>query len=194
MKGTFRIRSTGFAGNAKVSIIATFKRASFLDYVYFTQLETSDPVTYGYPNPSPKLEGAYAQCTLTREQGRYLQAIPNSNPAKLLRRDLLRRQDAINGPMHTNDAFAICESPTLGRNSLDPIEVSATAPGWFSSKNSHPAPAASSSNPDFKGTYTTKSPVLTPPATNGELKNIAEPAFRFNGQVRICLSGTLDRR
>ena len=47
MKGTFRIRSTGFAGKAKASIIATFKPASFLDYVYFTQLETSDPVTYG---------------------------------------------------------------------------------------------------------------------------------------------------
>ena len=47
LKGTFRIRSTGFAGDSKVSIIATFKPASFLDYVYFTQRETSDPVTYG---------------------------------------------------------------------------------------------------------------------------------------------------
>lgn len=41
MKGTFRIRSTGFAGNVSVPITATFKPASFLDYVYFTQLETS---------------------------------------------------------------------------------------------------------------------------------------------------------
>ena len=47
LKGTFRIRSTGFAGDAKESIVATFKPASFLDYVYFTQRETSDPVTYG---------------------------------------------------------------------------------------------------------------------------------------------------
>ena len=47
MAGSFRIRSTGYSGDADMSIVATFKRASFLDYVYFTQLETSDPVTYG---------------------------------------------------------------------------------------------------------------------------------------------------
>ncbi len=43
MAGSFRIRSTGFSGKTKVSIVATFKPASFLDYMYFTQLETSDP-------------------------------------------------------------------------------------------------------------------------------------------------------
>ena len=47
LKGTFRIRSTGFAGTAQRKIVATFKPASFLDYVYFTQRETSDPRTYG---------------------------------------------------------------------------------------------------------------------------------------------------
>ena len=41
--GSFRIRSTGFAGNTKQSLVATFKRASLLDYIYFTQLETSRP-------------------------------------------------------------------------------------------------------------------------------------------------------
>ena len=49
--GSFRIRSTGFVGDTKASIVATFKRASLLDYIYFTQLETSDPVTYGYSEP-----------------------------------------------------------------------------------------------------------------------------------------------
>ena len=38
LKGTFRIRSNGFDGGAKASIVTTFKPASFLDYVYFTQL------------------------------------------------------------------------------------------------------------------------------------------------------------
>ena len=47
MAGSFRIRSTGYSGNTKVSLVATYKRASFLDYMYFTQLETSDPVVYG---------------------------------------------------------------------------------------------------------------------------------------------------
>ena len=67
-KGTFRIRSTGYSGTSKVSITATFKPASFLDYVYFTQLETSDPVTYGSKS---LIEGAYKQCAKTIASGRY---------------------------------------------------------------------------------------------------------------------------
>ena len=47
MAGSFRIRSTGFSGNAEVSVVASYRRASFLDYIYFTQRETSDPVVYG---------------------------------------------------------------------------------------------------------------------------------------------------
>ena len=86
--GTFRIRSTGYAGATanchpvvvsgvceKQSIIATYKRASFLDYLYFTQLETSDPVTYGDPNTSAgqqAITGAYqAVLEVPRREGRY---------------------------------------------------------------------------------------------------------------------------
>ena len=60
MAGSFRIRSTGFAGKAKVSIVATFKPPSFLDYVYFTQLETSTRSPTDSPTPRPQLTGAYA--------------------------------------------------------------------------------------------------------------------------------------
>jgi Tfp pilus assembly protein PilX len=46
--GTFRIRSTGQAGTSgpRRSIVATFRRASFLNYIYFTDLETQDPALY----------------------------------------------------------------------------------------------------------------------------------------------------
>jgi Tfp pilus assembly protein PilX len=46
--GTFRIRSTGqaTAGGPRRSIVATFRRASFLNYIYFTDLETQDPALY----------------------------------------------------------------------------------------------------------------------------------------------------
>ena len=44
--GTFRIRSTGKSRGVKRSIVATFRRTSFLDYLYFTDFETSDPLTY----------------------------------------------------------------------------------------------------------------------------------------------------
>lgn len=44
--GTFRIRATGRAranGGPRRSLIATFRRKGFLDYIYYTDLETSDP-------------------------------------------------------------------------------------------------------------------------------------------------------
>jgi hypothetical protein len=46
MSGTFSIKATGFANSVRRSVVATFRRRSFLDYLYFTDLETSDPVWY----------------------------------------------------------------------------------------------------------------------------------------------------
>jgi Tfp pilus assembly protein PilX len=45
--GTFRIRATGkVTSGKKRSIVSTFRRSSFLNYVYFTDLETQDPALY----------------------------------------------------------------------------------------------------------------------------------------------------
>jgi type II secretory pathway pseudopilin PulG len=178
MTGSFRIRSTGFSANTKVSVVATFKKASFLDYMYFTQLETSDPVTYGN---EATVKGAYEQCTLTWQQGRYNNPIPNSG-GQFCNKISFITGDVINGPLHTNDGLAICGTPTFGRTAADMVEVSATKPGWFST--------CSGSNPNFTGTYITSAAVLTPPPTNSKLSTIAQPAFKYTGQVRICLSGS----
>ena len=79
--GTFRIRSTGFSGSEKaVDRRAPTSRRRFLDYVYFTQYETSDPVTYGFANPSPELTAAYNQCTKFRRDGRH-DAPGRTNPS-----------------------------------------------------------------------------------------------------------------
>ena len=120
LKGTFRIRSTGFSGQPHVSIVATFKPASFLDYVYFTQRETSDPVTYGFTNTRSK----QARKTVRQDdQGRPLPEL-KSTSNKYCDMISFVTGDIIKGPMHTNDAFAICNSPTLGGSAADPVEVS----------------------------------------------------------------------
>ncbi|MGH2885274.1 MAG: hypothetical protein ACRDPA_21655, partial [Solirubrobacteraceae bacterium] len=49
--GTIRIRSTGYAGTVKRTVVANLREQSFLDYEYFTEYETSDPllqVAYAY--------------------------------------------------------------------------------------------------------------------------------------------------
>ena len=105
LKGTFRIRSTGFDRGAEAKLVATFKPASFLDYVYFTQYETSDPVTYG-----KELEAAATtQCEKTIAEKRYEKEIATGKG----KCDVIsfKSEDEINGPMHTNDAFAISAPP-----------------------------------------------------------------------------------
>jgi len=191
LPGSFRIRSNGFAGQAKASIVATFKPPSFLDYVYFTQRETLDPVSYGFPNPSTELTNAYAQCSLKWQQGRYdkpIREIEDPDTKEIEKEYCFKISfatgDAIKGPVHTNDAMAINGTPTLGRSSQDMIEVGAELPGWY------PITNTTVDKPNFVGTFVTKAPELVPPASNSQLAVIAQPAFRYTGQVRICLSGT----
>jgi type II secretory pathway pseudopilin PulG len=185
LRGTFRIRSNGYAGPSHATIVATFKPASFLDYVYFTQRETSDPTTYG---ESSLVEAAEAQCSKTMAEGRYGSEIAYRKGYC----DVIHfiTGDFINGPMHTNDAFVICGSPTLGGSAADPVEVSGPPRGWFSDwEVPHNGSSCSGSEKNFRGTFTANSSILTPPPSNGELSTIAQSQFRYKGQVRICLSG-----
>ncbi len=190
MKGTFRVRSTGFAGKARSSITATFKPASFLDYVYFTQLETSDPVTYGNEKT---IKGAEIQCAKTILAGRNKETIPESSPTQYCRTISFvsnsTTRDEIKGPLHTNDAVVVCGKPIFGRTASDAIEVSSPPKGWYKTTETPGGNCSFTTEPQFVGTFRTNSAVLIPPATNTQLATIAEPQFRFEKQVRICLSG-----
>ena len=44
--GSFRIRATGESRGVRRTIVSTYRRTSFLDYLYFTDLEMSDPLSF----------------------------------------------------------------------------------------------------------------------------------------------------
>jgi len=179
--GTFRIRSTGYEGSAKRSIVATFKQSSFLDYVYFTQLETSDPVTYGFANPSTALTGAYSQCTKFRRDGRELVNIPGTS--QKCDQIVFVSGDNIKGPVHTNDDFAICSNPTFGRSAADSTEVSAPPTGWLAGNSC-------TASPNFVGPLVPNSPILLPkPIETSNLQTLAGPSYTYTGQTQIDLNG-----
>ncbi len=196
MTGSFRIRSTGYVEEQKASIVATFKRPSFLDYVYFTQRETLDPVTFGYEEGSAAYMGAKEQCGLTYEQGRYDDPIPGSEHKQWNARSerfetvsdycaviSFKTNDKIEGPLHTNDAIAICGSPTFGREASDVIEMGAKSPGWFDG-------CGGGNSPNFVGTRIAPANVLESPESNSKLKTIAEAeGLLLTGQVYMCLNG-----
>jgi len=108
-KGTFRIRSTGRANGVKRSIVATFRRPSFLDYIYFTDYEDLDPkMATG--------TGASSACEAYRPSRTGCTEISFGNGDKIL------------GPFHTNDSIRINGTVTLGNSAADSIEIALDKP------------------------------------------------------------------
>lgn len=193
--GTFRIRATGYSGEVQQRIVATFKRKSFLDYIYFTQLETSDPLTYGYTGAA--LAGATSQCSKTAVEGRYSAPIPgtlidlngdgdttDSGERDYCNYIYFNNGERINGPLHTNDFLLTCGTPVFGRTFADKIEIGAPDPGYYRDTSS-----GCPGEPSFLGERKAGAGTLTPPATNGALANVSGVAKYF-GTTDITLSGT----
>jgi len=166
--GTFRIRATGQAGSVTRSIVTTLRRQNFLDYIYFTDLETRDPAQY--PNPT---DAAWAaeNCAGPRA----------SRPGNCVNIQFAA-DDEINGPFHTNDDILTCGGTTFGRTKDDHIEVSGPA-GW---KN----PSGCSGTPDFKGSWMPGANPLNVPPSNAGLASIAEPQYTYTGKTTIHLNNT----
>ncbi len=91
--------------------------------------------------------------------------------------------DAIEGPLHTNDTLSICGNPRFGRTAQDMIEIG-RKPRPAGTRTAAPEAAPSSPAPESP-----RPRCCVPPESNSKLSTIALPAFRYTGQVRICLSG-----
>jgi hypothetical protein len=168
--GAFKIRSTGLYRGVKRTIVGTFRRVGFLNFLYFTDFETMDPVTYGS-------NSAWAQTNCAVYY--YVTARPSgcNDPAFI-------SSDTINGPLHTNDEMLTCGSPTFGQKSTDRIESSSTQP------TSHPGyrqDTSCSGNPNFVGIFKAPAPTLTLPPSNQQLQDEADSAYVFTGTTHIVL-------
>ena len=201
--GTFRIRATGHSRNAKRSIVATFKRKNFLDYLYFTDYETSDPTWYTvntnghatHSGTAPTWTGpdfvtwGSQKCPVYWRAGRgslaYTGEIFQNNSWQSFSAACTEIQfapnDKIKGPFHTNDEILVCGTPTFGRNAQDRVEVS--GPGWRGNGG------CSGNNPNFVGTWTPNAPLLTLPPTDNTLSTVAASSYRFTGRTTIVLNG-----
>jgi type II secretory pathway pseudopilin PulG len=151
--GTFKIRATGedLEDGVKRSIIASFKRKSFLDYLYFTDKETRAGGLYGMNAAGVSEEAgtgrdivtwARAECDRywgddsslgNRHVPRYIGTFtpPGGGVAQALdytcNEGEFKAGDEIKGPLHTNDEILIeCTGtpPRFGRTPQDAIETS----------------------------------------------------------------------
>ncbi|HXP38358.1 MAG TPA: hypothetical protein VN817_11390 [Solirubrobacteraceae bacterium] len=172
-KGTFRILVTGVAGptsgstasRVKRSIVATFAHPGFTKYVYESNYEVEDPSTF---EPEPTVCEHYHQYLVTNK-------LTNTCPPIQF-----APTDKVNGPMHTNDAAAVCSTsssaPTFGRNSEDPIEMN----------GGHYAASGCGNSPNIVGKYTESAGSLLPPETDAELLETA--GLKFSGRTELTLA------
>jgi Tfp pilus assembly protein PilX len=172
--GTFRIRSTGESRGVRRSIVATFRRSSFLDYLYFTDYETSDPLTY---TNSTDRTNAASQCVKYR-----------AARAAWCRNITFSTHDNIKGPLHTNDDLLTCGSPDFGVDKNDAIEISGPASdGWTQGSGS----ACDDGSPNFNGTVRWPAPSLAVPTSNQKLKTFAlANGYVFYGKTTITFNST----
>jgi hypothetical protein len=172
--GTFRIRSTGQSRGVRRSVVAMFRRASFLDYLYFTDFETSDPLTY--TNATDRTNAA-TQCMRYR-----------SARAAFCNDITFPDFDRIRGPLHTNDDLLTCGSPDFGRDRNDAIEISGPQTnGWQAGAGA----GCSAGTPDFFGTKRHPAPMLAVPTSNNKLKTFAAAGGKvYYGQTTIDFLAT----
>ena len=180
MKGTFRVRATGFSGNAQV--------------VGHRDLQAGELPRLRLLHPARDLRPGHLRRRGTIE-GRRRTAVHEDDLRRPLRHATEERSgqistraeshpnavcaycdvisfvggDNIKGPMHTNDAFVDLRKPDPRprRERPDRGQLPGTKPAGSRPGNSPlRTTGCSGSNPNFKGTFQINSPALIPPETN----------------------------
>lgn len=180
--GAFRIRSTGMSRGVKRSIVTTLRRTSFLDYLYFTDYEASDPNSFASTEDQNRARQYCVQYRAIRNQNEWCRENVNIT---------FPRWDAIRGPLHTNDDLLTCGSPDFGRpGEEDVIEIHGPAPGGFTRSTD----SGCSGSPDFYGPVRQPAEHLPVPSSNAALRDATAAEYRFRGKTEITFDGTSSMR
>lgn len=166
--GTIKIRSTGKAGKIYRSIVAEFRRDSFLDFLYFTDRETFSPEAYADEDDQETAADPDDGCDKPRNDRTNQDG---GNPCAKIR---FISDDMNNGPFHTNDDILACGNYKLGRNPADKIEI--VGPNRWQHPDSSPDDVCNAGEPDVNGTLVWPATYLPMPTTNLNVKNKADPS------------------
>ena len=166
--GVITLHALGRVQNDVRSVRVALRQQSFLDFLYFTDYETNDPVTYGDAS-----DVAWAETNCRRH--RY------DNPTRPSGcRDITWISgDVVNGPFHTNDRW-----------------VTSGAPSWLAATSgSSPSPlyTSSSGTPTYAVAPFYQPPLQLPP-TNSAIRvqadyTVGNTGCLFTGPTQIVLTG-----
>jgi Tfp pilus assembly protein PilX len=183
--GTFRIESTGYSGGEKRTLVATFRNANFVSYVWYTKYETGDPTIHG-PVPEGKPSTWWTEC------GQFYGIRPSHCSVPYNFDNYFGAGESVNGPMHTEDHVGVCGEPTkqpiFGRNEYDRIEFGHS----FGGDEGYSNEGCGIAKPLFKGDHIPPKEVLPiePPPGDEELQHIVEPAYLYKEKTEIALEGS----
>jgi hypothetical protein len=211
--GTFKIRFTGRPSPTSTmhrSIIATFRRDSFLNFVYFTEFEDIDPNAL-----ADSAWRAYSQ-TKCAEKYRSARASTTKDGCPYQNEISFPDGDKVNGPLHTNDeSLMACGTPAFGRDKTiknvtinpktDTIEVRGPLPGHagrVTVKDQY-NPSTKKYDRDYSactdnavvntptGKFTPDAKYLQMPQSNQKLADVAKVGGTYyTGKTIIRLNGT----
>ncbi|PYY41530.1 hypothetical protein [Curtobacterium sp. MCPF17_046] len=99
-EGVVRVRVTGKAGGVTRSIVADLKGDGFVDYLYFTDYESSDPSITGETQDGDSSKLCIPQHYST--DGNLYDANKACSPVQFT------KDDTLTGPVRTNDTFLLC--------------------------------------------------------------------------------------
>jgi hypothetical protein len=184
--GSFRVKSVGFSGHEKSSIVATFKNEGFLGFVFYDVYETKDPGVYPTTTEITAAEKECGQVYGTRPS--WCNTV------------YFGPFDVVRGAMHTGDHVSVIGSPTFGSESSNLIEFGTAA----NDKCGTPDSGFSETNPNetacptpiFKGTHVPVNEVkpIQPPSTDKELQKWGENGgLVLKGASEVILHGTTIR-
>ncbi len=184
--GTFRIESTGYSGNERRTLVADFRNANFVSFVWYTKYETGDPAIYGEPLKEGEPANYYTECSKF-----YGERPADGGKPRRCDNNFFINGESVNGPMHTEDHVGVCGSPIFGRSENDRIEFGHASGGDEGYSGEGVCPEV---KPVFKGKHVAPKEVVSiePPPGDEELKHIVEPAYEFKNKTEIILeSGTM---
>lgn len=181
--GTFRIESTGYSEKAERTLVANFRNANFVSFVWYTKFETGDPAIYGEPIKEKLPATYYTECAKF-----YGERPADGGSPRRCMNNFFINGESVNGPMHTEDHVGVCGSPVFGRTEKDNIEFGHAfgKDEGFSGEG-----VCAEVKPVFKGKHVPPSEVVSiePPPGDEELKHVVEPAYEYEGKTEIVLEG-----
>ncbi|PWC06737.1 hypothetical protein [Mycetocola zhujimingii] len=144
VSGLLRLRSSGRVGESVRTLVVNVKQQGFIDFLYFTEYEMTDPA---------QVKKSSERCSVDYAWNRDSQAHPSRCNLRFA------ADDVISGPVHSNDSLLICGSEFNGKVTTS----NPNAPHWLKD-------SASCAAPKFNSGLPVQTPKIGMPATNLEQK------------------------